>query len=650
MKTIGEALFAKNPDGSLKSRIGTLFFKTPGLVTAKGVHAQQRLMWLAALDADRAAAGQPALTQEEKDAELAESCDLLFADDKVLIRPDPARMDLALKADDVLQTLVSKRRIRFLNTHAAKVRDALRARGENWRMARQPVSQEEIEQRIAQARVAIDGAAIYYYNPGTGTRYITPGGWAQVEALSGDAFRAQMREIVQGMKSFNRLGQREIDLFPTVMPPDLKARFRALDTEADESALREAAGALARDYRALVPAGLRDESTVNLEWRNEMLAVLTRGPNDTSASDEELIQGISPEFYRQIEWLPGGRVDDGELIFDSVYDEAERTQDPELLELCDHRVRSILFNLMRLFGTVEYVNIGRISRSLARKPVAGRNRGQVYLIQTKEAESPEPHLYVIRFLKWGVAERLDEGKDLLRAMLETNDYVDYILDRRLACRQLGMNLPDRVGAGAFTESYHGANQYNGTTIRRSYTVRAYVPGTASDKVPVARYGNPAFARRFAELMGAAAAVDLVVGRAATETGESVFDRNNEVIVVGADGLPADLAVTDQAGAFVNYKQPLEDLVAPYADVVRRRVKYVADPAAFAEAYVASFRARLARMQADYAARRRAFDNLFSHRPFDVGGSMAFRWHCVLERLAACDADALAARLRACVDA
>ena len=39
MKTIGEKIFAKDADGNLLSRIGTMFLRTPGLVTAKGVHA-----------------------------------------------------------------------------------------------------------------------------------------------------------------------------------------------------------------------------------------------------------------------------------------------------------------------------------------------------------------------------------------------------------------------------------------------------------------------------------------------------------------------------------------------------------------------------------------------------------------------------------
>ena len=136
MKIIGDRIFAKDADGRLLSRIGTMFFRTPGLVTRKGVHAMQRVMWLDELSKEKP------LTPAEEDAEIAESVDLIFTDELVLIRPNPDRMDLAFRADEELQKMVSKRAIRFLNTNSAKVRAALRERGENWRMARQPISQD----------------------------------------------------------------------------------------------------------------------------------------------------------------------------------------------------------------------------------------------------------------------------------------------------------------------------------------------------------------------------------------------------------------------------------------------------------------------------------------------------------------------------
>ena len=181
MKIVGERIFAKDAGGKLLSRIGTIFFKTPGLVTKKGVHAMQRFMWIEEINAERTKNGQPALTMAEEDAEMAESVDLIFAEDQVLIRPNPDRMDLAFRADEELQKLVSKRVIRFLNTSSAKVRTALRERGENWRMARQPISQDDMAELIEQSKIPLGERPIYYYNRATGTRYITAGGYNEIE-------------------------------------------------------------------------------------------------------------------------------------------------------------------------------------------------------------------------------------------------------------------------------------------------------------------------------------------------------------------------------------------------------------------------------------------------------------------------------------
>ncbi len=643
MRIIGEKIFAKDAEGRLLSRIGTLFFRTPGLVTKKGIHALQRVMWLEEL------AKEKPLTPSEEEAEIAESVDLIFTDDQVLIRPNPDRMDLALRADEVLQTMVPKRSIRFLNTSSAKVRGALRARGENWRMARQPISQDDMAALIARAKVAIDVLPIYYYNHATGTRFLTVGAYAAVKGLSPEDFRRQVAEIVSGLNKRNRTGHPEVDLFPAATPIEVKRAFRALKVaELDDAALRAACDRIALDWRIALPAELRDESVANFDWRNAMCHALTAGPNETAVEEQELVAGLSPEFYRQVEWLPGARIVDGEVIFDPIYDEAARTQDPELLALCDPRVKSLLFNTTRLFGSITYVNVGRIAASLARRPIAGDRRGHLYIMQCAEEGDAEPKVMMIRLQKWGVAEHLDEGKSLLQSILEADEYSDFILDRRLMCRQLGMNLPRHIGYGHFAEKYRGNNQYNGVSLRTAYFARSYVRGTASDKVPLAKYRNPAWAQKFAFLMGQAAAIDLVVGRRNSVTRDLLFDQNYEVVTTGADGMPDEIRITDHAGSFIDYERPLGDFVAEYAAFATRRRTYVTEFTAFAAAYVEGFRRRLAETQAAYRARRRAFDNLFSDRPYDTNGSGAYRWACALRRLDACDPDALAARLTAAI--
>ena len=645
MEILGDKLFAKDAEGRLLSRIGTIFFRTPGLVTKKGVHAMQRMMWIEEINRRRAEKGEAALTMEEEDAEMSESADLIFTEEYVLIRPDPERMDLAVKADLELQKMVSKRRIRFLNTSAAKVRSVLRARGENWRMARHPISQEDMVQLIESSKVPICENPIYYYNRTTGTRYITASGYDEVKKLSDVDFRRQVNEVLAGLSKRNRLGQPEVDVFPTTTPPEIKKAFRMLKTdELGDAELRRAIDKIATDWRMTLPPDLRDESPVNFEWRNEMCDTITRQSNETSADEQELVAGISPEFYRQIEWLPGARIEDGEVIFDEIYDEAAMTQDPELLEMCDNRVKSFLFNTTRLFGSVEYINIGRITRSLSRDPVKGNRRGHVYVMQYKESGVEEPTVMVIRLQKWGVAEHLDEGKDLLTSIVLADEYSDFILDRRLMCRQLGMNLPKRLGFGHFTEKYRGNNHHNGCAVRTAYFARAYVPGVATDKLPLAKYRNPAFALKFAFLFGQAAAIDMIVGRCSSVTKESLFDNNYEVLAIGADGLPEEIRITDHAGSFVNYEHDFTEYVANYAAPVLRRKKYVTEYQNFALSYIEGFRRKFVEIQESYRTHRRAYDTLFRDRPYDTNGSGAYRWARALQRLDGGDVEALVAIL------
>ena len=646
MKIIGDRIFAKGADGKPLSRIGTIFFRTPGLVTKRGVHAMQRLMWIEEINAERAKNGQPAMTMAEEDAEMAESVDLIFTEDQVLIRPNPDRMDLAFRADEELQKLVSKRAIRFLNTSSAKVRAALRERGENWRMARQPISQDDMADLINASKVPLCEKPIYYYNRLTGTRFITASGYNEVEHLPADAFRRQIEEIVPGLNKRNRVGHPEVDLFPPTTPIEIRKTFKTLKpAELDDAALKAACDKLALDWRMALPAELREETVVNFEWRNAMCHELTKGPNETAAEEQELIAGISPEFYRQIEWLPGARIVNGEVVFDEIYDEAARTQDPELLAMCDNRVKSFLFNTTRLFGKIRYINIGRIAQSLARHPGEQHHRGNVYIMQYLEETMDVPKVLMIRLQKWGVAEHLDEGKDLLQSIVEADEYSDYILDRRLMCRQLGMDLPWRLGHGHFTEKYRGNNQYNGIALRTAYFVRAYMTGVASDKIPLAKYRNPLFALKFAEQMGGAAAVDMIVGRQSSATGEILFDTSYEVVRLDEDGLPRKVKVTDHAGSFVNYEQDFTEYVAKYAQPVIRRKGYVTDYAGFAAAYAEGFRRKLTEVQGAYRARKAAFDELFSDRPYDTNGSGAYRWACALRRLDTCDPERVTARLK-----
>ncbi|HRR32657.1 MAG TPA: hypothetical protein P5026_01015 [Kiritimatiellia bacterium] len=647
MKILGEPLFARDSSGQLVSRIGTIFVKSDGLVTLKGVHATQRFAWIKELNQTRRAAGLEPLSDPEIDEEMANSVDLLFDDRTVLIRPDPNAMELAFEADEMLQMLVSKRCIRYLNTQDARVRDALRARGENWRMSRLPVSVAEMRLLISSSLAAIEVQPIYYYNRSTGTRFLTLAQFASLENLPDDLFRRQLEEIVEYAARRNRFWYPEIDIFPTGCAFTRQA-FEALNTQdLPIQALRAAYRKLLDTFREALPAELHDESGDNIDWRNRMCSALTQQPNAVDA--EELIQDISPEFYRQIEWLPGCRIVKGELIFDPVCDEGDaHPENADLKALCDPRAKAIIFNYLREYNTIEYINIGCIENSLSiRAPVP--HRAPVYIVQLKEADKEKPDVRILRFQKWGVKEHLDDGKDLLRAVMEAMDYTDYILDRRLGCQQLGMNLPPRLATGRIAETYTGKNAaYHGARFWSVYFERAYVNGCATDKISPARYTNPEFNRRLARLLGKAAAVNCMVGRTNLDL-QVIFDDGDEVIQLDADGLPEHLIVADHTGSFTQYDMRLERDAEAYAGPVNRRAKLMPNAGEFATCYLEAFQQRFEQVQQEYRRRRAGFDALFKHRPLDRKGSIAYRWQCVLARLDTTDAAALCEAIRSHVE-
>jgi hypothetical protein len=637
MRIYGPLPLECNETGRLKSQIGTVFLSPPGLVTRGNMHFMQRMDWIAERNRERVALGLPALSETDAQEEAENhSVDLLFAPKTVLIRPNPARMDLAFEADELLQELVPKRDIRYLNTQDGRVRDALRARGENWRMSRLPVSPEEMEHLIAASRVAIGSAPLYFYNHSTGTRFLTFGSFAWIGQQPPQAFREMLREIADFSAKRNRFHNPEIDVFPPACPFS-RASFAPLGNDAltddERRALYER---LLAEFQAAVPAALKDETTLNTEWRNALCAALTQQSNAVDADD--LIQGLAPEFYRQIEWLPGCSILRGELLFDPA------SEAPD----ADTRARAIIFNYLREGGIVEHINIGRIGRSLSMRHTGHARRANVYIVQIKEKERPAPELRILRFQKWGVIEHLDQDKDFLRAIVESRDYTDYVLDRRLACRQLGMTIAGHIHTGRISETYHGLNpdpKLQGRCFWSVYFERPYVSGCATDKLPQILYADPLSSLRFAALLGEAAAVNCIVGRAGLDN-LVLFDDGDEVLQFGPDGLPERLVVSDHTGAFAQYLLPLICNARAYADPVNHRAPFIPNAAEFAEQYLAAFQKRFDEVQQEYRRHHHAFDILFNLRDIeDPNGNIRYRWRRVLERLDSTDSGELTQTVR-----
>jgi hypothetical protein len=650
IRIIGPDPFARGVDGRTQTRVGTAFPSLRTLVTTPGIHATQRLDLVEECNRERQAAGRPALAAAEEEGLLLEAVDLIFEEGEILIRPDPSRMDLALAADEMLDELqlVSRRNVRFLFAMDARVRAALRARGENWRISPLPQSAADMRRLIETSRAAIREGAIYYYNRYTGTRHLTYQEFEGLEKLGDPALARQLQEIALYSAQLNRRRCPEVDFFP-LGPPAFGAQdFQGTDFAGLEpAALRKAFEGLRRRFHdALEPDFWRDDLSAEV-WRNRMLSALVSQEDQTITVD--LLRNLSPEFFMQVEWLPGGRFEQGELIFDPAFEE-EAAGGPKaagLGPLCDALVHGFIFSYIREYGALEFINIGRIRHSLSSVRPQERGRRGVYLAQLKVPGIADPILRIIRLQKWGIAEHLDEGKPLLQAFLENEEYTDYVLDRGLGLRQLGMNLPARYRILRTQETYSGLNrEVSGQTIPVVCFERGYLSGLATDKVPPSRYLKEGYALSLAALLGKAAASNIIVGRAMERGRQAMFDDGDEIVIEDpVTGLPSEIVVGDPTGSFVDYQSRLIDMAGDYARPVNRRAGKVPDLRLFDDAYLRAFRDRFGQLQGDYRKRTRAFDSLFKHCRYDPAGSFAYRWERVLRRLNETDADALAFAVR-----
>jgi hypothetical protein len=634
LELIGPHPFARDEQDRQITRIGTLFPPYSTLWTqAPGVHALQRLGFIERVNQERAAKALPPLTLEEEEHLTAESVDLIFEADHILIRPDPDHMDLACLADELLQNLVSKRQVKYLSVADHRVREAIKHRGEYWRLSAIPRSREAKERMVLGSKVGIHGLPIYFYNRLTGTRWLTCQEFENLGKLDDAGLAQHLQEITDHALLRNRLGRPELDFFASDLRRFGARQFAgAVYSELSHEQLRAKFEELREHFRSAVHEAFRTDDCHNKAWCQRIFATLFLEGNE--AQTEQILSGLSPEFHMQIEWLPGGRFEEGEFLFDSIFDEAgSHPVDDELQLLCDPRAKGIIFNLIREYGDIDYVNVGRVPESLSLDRPQKQGRRGVYLAELRARSERAIIKHFIRLQKWGVWERLDEGKDLLQAIKESDDYTDYCLDRRLGCRQLGMNLTHRVSLRHLSETYGGTNaRFQGTAIRTVYFEREYMHGIATDKLALEKYARPGYGPKLASLLGRAAATNLIVGRALDSGKRPVFDDGDEVVHEGEDGLPAEVMVCDHTGAFGEYKLPLETFAAYYARPANLRDKVVPDSQGFATAYLDAFRDQFLHIQGDYRKRRRAFDTLFKQCNYDPAGSFAYRWECVLRRL------------------
>jgi hypothetical protein len=646
---IGEKFSWEDSGGEFQAHVATIFPYTKTIVTLPGIHATQRMAYIDAINDAHALEGKPKLTEDEELAILVQSVDLFIRKRGVFIRPDPSQMKLAIAADEVLQEVVpSKRLIKYLNLDDRRVRDALKVRGDCWRMFLPPTAPKQIRQMVVEARSGIGGKPIYYYSPVTGTRWLTYQNLCCLGELDDAELRKHLAEIgtYRSRNNLNRCP--EIDLFMADLEMELPDLESIAACPADE--LRPRFARLCQCLGNAVPAQYQRDDPEEPIWLNRMFSHLITQRDDALVDDQTM--GLDADFSMRVEWLPGARIDEGELILDPAMDEpcpqGSQKNDPSV-------VRGLIFNLVQDYGDLEYINIGSVLPSANRNPNRGGRR-EVYVAQIKQRRATSEVLQIIRMQKWGVRERLDEGQSLEKAMSTAEEYAQYVRDRRLACRQLQMNVPHRQTIHKVSEKYDWKNRPHDEEYKYIWTPyfqRDYIAGVATNQISSRKLADGAYAITFARLLGEAAASNLILGRAELidkTPGEIVFDVGDEIVVEDALGMPVEIVVSDQVGSFVDWAGSLERRAPEYAACIKRRLGTITLRKEFIDAFLSGFVGRFIRTQEEYNRNHRAFDTLFNHRPWDDGGSLSCRWAHTMQRLTNANARALADLIRAAIAA
>ena len=630
--------------GELKYKVATYF--SDGLketiLSGPTIHPVIKIYYLARIESLRAEAGLPALTDSETEGIIAQAVDLVIEHNMVYIRSSARSMDQAFRADAYLQSIgVPRSSVRFIDVYNDDVRDAIKRRGEIWRLQETPKSSEEIISFINSSRIQLGTKTVYYYSRTTGVKYLTCAEFMKIERLPEADIRACLEEIKD-------LSARRIeDGSPAVV--FFKAQnfgnfnFKAFDFSATDSHMMNHFNLLKKNFVMSAEQYFREDNFNDPVWQAEMFRCLLGYSTDEDRRRrlEEDVVGLSDEFHSRVTWLPGCSITGGEQHFDTAFDSGEFERDDVIRRLLDRNVRGIIKNFINAVPGIEYINIARIESTLSKRTsrkIIMPGRRCVYIAVFRRTGDLEETVKVIRFQKRDVYYFLDNGLGLREAIAASESNRTFVNKRHEACVRLGLNLSS-VEIRSINEFYDGANlKFRGQEITSCYYERNYEFGYATDKIPADWYHAGKNSTGFAKLLGCTAAAGFITGR--LYDGEVIFDDGDEIVVVDAGGAPLDIVITEGTASFNDLDVPLSEFAVDYAQSVIKRSGLVPDFELFRDSFIEAFITRFVEIQNAFRNNRAEYESLFADdKP---GDNFYEKWQLALRRLDDADAEELAA--------
>ena len=168
------------------------------------------------------------------------------------------------------------------------------------------------------------------------------------------------------------------------------------------------------------------------------------------------------------------------------------------------RAKGIIFNFIREYGDLDYVNVGCVPESLVAGPSADSRAGAgVYLggVPAREA-SAAPSSASCASRNGACGSTWTKAKTCCNPSRKATTTPTYWLDRRLGCRQLGMNLTRRVAMRRVSEVYNGTNaRFRGEPSAPSTSSASICPALPPTSCRWRSMRGPATRAKLAELLG-----------------------------------------------------------------------------------------------------------------------------------------------------
>ena len=376
----------------------------------------------------------------------------------------------------------------------------------------------------------------------TGTRILTYQRVlrARRPARRAGAARGTWRRSREYCPRRNRMGNREMDFFMADGPVGWSAGVRAAyDVRGLGRRPRSARGVRRRSrrrFRDAVRPEFRRDDLDSPQWRSRMYAALI-GQTDKAVSEEALL-GLSAEFFMQVEWLPGGRIEDGELILDPVFEEEDarrRAWPADDHRLCDEKARGFIFNFIRDYGDLEYVNIGRVGGVAVAPRRVRRAAGRSTWRRSSSGARRSRSSASSACRSGASASTWTRARTCWRRSSNPRSTPNTSSTAGSGCRQLGMNLSPRADARKVGERYAGPQRPIPRHVRsgRRTSSATTSPAWRPTRSPPAGSPTPRFALAFARLLGRAAAPNLILGPVRPAAATSIFDDGDELVVEDA---------------------------------------------------------------------------------------------------------------------